>query len=51
MESAKWLSIIHTLMAFVIIAFVIMHVYMTSTGETITEYTKGMISGYEHIED
>jgi thiosulfate reductase cytochrome b subunit len=50
MESAKWLSIIHTLMAFVIIAFVIMHVYMTSTGETITEYTKGMINGYEEIE-
>lgn len=51
MESAKWLSIIHTLMAFVIIAFVIMHVYMTSTGHTVTEYTKTMITGYEEIEE
>jgi len=50
-ESLIWLSIIHTFFAFVIIAFVIAHVYMTTTGHTVLAETKSMITGYEEVED
>lgn len=41
----------HTLGAFLIIAFLILHVYMTTTGKTITSNIKAMITGYEELED
>jgi len=51
MESVMWLSIIHTICAFAILAFIIAHVYMTTTGHTILADTKAMITGYEEIDD
>ena len=51
--SQLWFQIvafIHVLAAFIIIAFVIVHVYMTTTGETLTHYITGMFTGYEEIE-
>ena len=41
----------HTLGAFLLIAFVIVHVYMTTTGHRPTSNIKAMITGYEEIED
>ena len=41
----------HTLGAFIVVAFVIVHVYMITTGHTIASHLKAMISGYENIED
>jgi thiosulfate reductase cytochrome b subunit len=49
--SPFWLSIIHTFGAFLIIAFVITHIYMTTTGHTILADTKAMITGYEELDD
>ena len=40
-------SIAHTLGAFALIAFVVGHVYMTTTGPTPMAYIIGMITGYE----
>jgi len=37
----------HTMGAFVLVAFIILHVYMTTTGETPTANIKAMITGYE----
>ena len=37
----------HTFGAFVLVAFVIMHVYMTTTGETPTANIKAMMTGFE----
>ena len=37
----------HTFGAFVLVAFVIMHVYMTTTGETPTSNIKAMLTGFE----
>ena len=37
----------HTFGAFVLVAFVIMHVYMTTTGESPTSNIKAMLTGYE----
>ncbi len=40
----------HTFGAFLLIAFLIVHVYMTTTGHTYTSNIKAMITGYEEIE-
>ncbi len=44
---ANW----HTFGAFLLIAFVIVHVYMTTTGHTYTSNIKAMITGYEELDD
>lgn len=44
------IAFLHTAAAFMIIAFVIIHVYMTTTGETPLHYIKGMITGREEVE-
>jgi thiosulfate reductase cytochrome b subunit len=42
---------IHEFGAFILVIFLIVHVYMTTTGETTTSNVKAMITGYEEIED
>lgn len=49
--SLKWLATIHVAGAFAILAFVIIHVYMTTTGHTVFGYIKGMITGWEDTYD
>lgn len=44
---ANW----HTFGAFLLIAFIIVHVYMTTTGHTPITNIKAMITGYEDLED
>lgn len=41
------IAVIHTLGALMILAFVIMHVYMITTGPTLTSHVKAMITGWE----
>ena len=41
---------VHTAAAFLMIIFVVIHVYMTTTGKTVFHYIKTMITGYENIE-
>lgn len=43
-------AMIHTFAAFLMVAFVIIHVYMTTTGKTPTHYVKTMITGYETVD-
>jgi thiosulfate reductase cytochrome b subunit len=31
--------------------FVIVHVYMTTTGHTVTAHVKAMVTGWEEVED
>ncbi len=45
------LGIIHTLGAFVLIAFVIVHMYMTTTGDTVFSNLKAMITGSEDVHE
>lgn len=40
----------HTIGAFLLMAFFIVHVYMTTTGHTVTSNIKAMITGYEELE-
>ncbi|HHK73692.1 MAG TPA: cytochrome B [Rhizobiales bacterium] len=44
------IAFVHTAAAFIIIAFAVIHVYMTTTGHTPFHYIKGMITGVEEIE-
>jgi thiosulfate reductase cytochrome b subunit len=43
-------AFLHTAAAFLMVTFVIIHVYMTTTGKTVTHYVKTMITGYDSIE-
>lgn len=50
-ESLRFIAIAHTLGAFLMVAFVILHVYMTTTGETVLSNLRAMITGYEEVEE
>jgi Ni,Fe-hydrogenase I cytochrome b subunit len=41
----------HTLGAFLLMVFLVIHVYMTTTGHTPTSNIQAMITGYEDLED
>jgi len=49
--SLGMVAFIHMAMAFAILVFVVIHVYMTTTGHTIFAHIKGMITGWEEIEE
>ena len=43
------IAVIHTIGAFVLIAFFISHIYLITTGATLTSNLKAMITGYEEL--
>lgn len=43
-------ALLHTIGAFLIVAFLIAHLYLITTGQTITSNLKAMITGYEELE-
>lgn len=43
-------AFVHTAAAFLMVTFVLIHVYMTTTGKTLTHYVKTMITGYDTVE-
>jgi thiosulfate reductase cytochrome b subunit len=49
--SLKAVALIHMAGAFFIFAFVVVHVYMTTTGHTVLAHIKAMITGWEDIEE
>ncbi len=49
--SLKIIAIAHTACAFMLVAFLIGHVYLTTTGEKITTNLKAMLTGYEELEE
>lgn len=51
--AAQWLSaaaIIHTLTAFAILAFVIAHIYLLTTGHDFVAHVKPMVTGYDEVD-
>ena len=48
--SLKIVAWIHMAGAFAIFSFIIIHVYMTTTGHSIFAHTKAMITGWEDVE-
>jgi len=47
--SLSILAVVHTLMAFLLVNFLIIHVYMTTTGHSLFSHITGMITGWEEI--
>ncbi|MCB0753005.1 MAG: cytochrome b/b6 domain-containing protein [Ignavibacteriae bacterium] len=49
--SLEIIALVHTIAAFFLISFVIVHLYLITTGETLTSNLKAMLTGYEELED
>jgi thiosulfate reductase cytochrome b subunit len=49
-KSLSFIALAHTLGAFLLVAFVIVHLYLITTGETVSSNLKAMLSGYEELE-
>ena len=45
------LALVHLACAFAIVSFVVVHVYMTTTGHTLTAHIAAMFSGWEEVEE
>lgn len=43
------IALIHTLAAFLLVNFLIIHLYMTTTGHSLFSHIKGMVTGWEEI--
>ena len=50
-DSLEPIAVVHTAGAFLLIAFIIMHIYLMTTGTTLTSNLKAMLTGYEEIEE
>ncbi|MBE0661852.1 MAG: cytochrome b/b6 domain-containing protein [Bacteroidales bacterium] len=50
-ESLEIIALLHTLGAFLLIAFLVVHLYLITTGHTVTSNLKAMITGWEELED
>lgn len=48
--SLEVLAVLHTIGAFAILTFLVVHLYMTTTGHSIFAHIKAMISGWEEVE-
>ena len=49
--SLEVVAMIHLAGAFAILSFVIVHIYMITTGRTIFAHTRAMITGWEEVEE
>ncbi len=50
-ENLELVALIHTFGAFLMMAFIIVHLYLITTGHTLTSNLKAMITGWEELED
>jgi thiosulfate reductase cytochrome b subunit len=50
-DGLRTIAVVHTLGAFFLVAFLVAHVYLITTGHTLTSNLKAMITGYEDLED
>ena len=44
-------AVLHTIGAFLMLIFLIVHIYFATTGHTATSHIKAMITGWEEVED
>lgn len=45
-----WVALVHTAVAFAILIFVIVHIYLLTTGHSFKEHVMPMINGFDEIE-
>ena len=49
-EALTWVAMFHTAVAFAILMFVIIHVYLLTTGHSFKEHVMPMINGFDEVE-
>ncbi len=50
-ESLELIAIIHTIAAFLLVSFIITHLYLITTGEKVTTNLKAMLTGFEELDE
>ncbi|MFQ3231867.1 cytochrome b/b6 domain-containing protein [Reinekea sp.] len=45
----EMVAVVHVIGAFLILLFIIAHLYLITTGETVLQFTKAMITGWEEV--
>ncbi len=45
-----WVATVHLLVAYAILAFVIVHVYLLTTGHSFVEHVKPMLTGFDEVD-
>lgn len=51
LDSLEPVALIHTLGAYIMVAFLIIHLYLITTGRTVTSNIKAMITGWEEVDE
>lgn len=51
LESLDWVAMLHTFGAYLLLTFLIVHLYLITTGHTILSNLKAMITGWETVDD
>ncbi len=49
--SLEWVALAHIIAAFMMLLFIVVHIYLTTTGHTPMAHIKAMISGWEEVDD
>ncbi len=49
-EALTWVAMFHTAIAFAILIFVIIHVYLLTTGHSFKEHVMPMVNGFDEVE-
>ncbi|MDH5765523.1 MAG: cytochrome b/b6 domain-containing protein [Gammaproteobacteria bacterium] len=47
----EWVAFFHVIAAFMILIFLIAHIYLATAGHTVSAHIKAMITGWEEVED
>ena len=50
-QSLEFIAIFHKVAAILLVVFIVTHLYLITTGETVTSNLKAMLTGYEELED
>lgn len=51
LSSLETIALLHTLGAFMVVAFTIVHLYLITTGRTVTSNLKAMVTGWEEVDE
>jgi thiosulfate reductase cytochrome b subunit len=49
-QSLEFIAVFHTVAAILLILFLVTHLYLITTGETVTSNLNAMLTGYEELE-
>lgn len=49
-DALTWVALAHTAVAFAMAVFIIIHVYLLTTGHSFVEHVKPMVTGYDEVE-